>query len=132
MPIVVPRVTLNNCDDDLSIPVIGLGTSSSPRVSPEATKAAIIEAIKVGYRHFDTASLYGTEQPLGEAIAEALRLGLINSRDELYITSKLWSTSAEKDLVMPAIKKSLSRFGSSLTNWNPPTHVLYESKANPI
>ncbi|OMO60788.1 Aldo/keto reductase [Corchorus capsularis] len=107
MAIVVPRVTLNNCDDDLSIPVIGLGTSSSPRVSPEATKAAIIEAIKVGYRHFDTASLYGTEQPLGEAIAEALRLGLINSRDELYITSKLWSTSADKDLIIPAIKKSL-------------------------
>ncbi|OMO72590.1 Aldo/keto reductase [Corchorus olitorius] len=103
MAIVVPKVTLNNCDDDLSIPIVGMGTSSSPPVDPET----IIEAIKVGYRHFDTASLYMTEQPLGEAIAEALRLGLIKSRDELYITSKLWCTSADKDLVMPAIKKSL-------------------------
>ncbi|XVF43479.1 hypothetical protein PTKIN_Ptkin02bG0043300 [Pterospermum kingtungense] len=105
MAIAVPGVTASSCED-LTIPVIGMGTSSSPLV-PEAIKAAIIEAIKAGYRHFDTASLYGTEQPLGEAIAEALRLGLISSRDELYISSKLWCTSGEKDLVLPAIQMSL-------------------------
>ena len=103
---VVPGVTLSSCDD-LIIPVIGMGTSSFPPAGPEATKAAIIEAIKAGYRHFDTAFMYKTEQPLGEAIAEALRLGLIKSRDELYISSKLWCSSAEKDLIVPAIKMSL-------------------------
>ena len=90
--------------------MIGMGTASSPPAGPEATKAAIVEAIKAGYRHFDTASIYRTEQPLGEAIAESLLLGLIKSRDELYITSKLWCTSAEKDLVIPAIKTSLGYF----------------------
>ena len=106
MAIVVPGVTLSSCDD-LTVPVIGMGTSSYPPVGPETTKAAIIEAIKAGYRHFDTALVYRTEQPLGEAVAEALRLGLIKSRDELYISSKLWCSSTEKDLIVPAIKMSL-------------------------
>ncbi|XP_021300545.1 D-galacturonate reductase-like [Herrania umbratica] len=105
MAVVVPGVTLSSCD--LTMPVIGMGTSSSPPVAPETTKAAIIEAIKAGYRHFDTAFAYRTEQPLGEAIAEALRLGLIKSRDELFITSKLWSSFAEKDLIVPSIRMSL-------------------------
>ncbi|XWS22926.1 hypothetical protein CRYUN_Cryun29cG0077600 [Craigia yunnanensis] len=105
MAIVVPGVTLSFCD--LTMPVIGMGTSSSPPVAPETMKTAIIEAIKAGYRHFDTAFAYRTEQPLGEAIAEALHLGLIKSRDELFVTSKLWSSFAEKDLVVPAIKMSL-------------------------
>ncbi|XWS34383.1 hypothetical protein CRYUN_Cryun21dG0034300 [Craigia yunnanensis] len=106
MAVVVPGVTLSSCDD-LTVPVIGMGTSSYPPVGPETTKAAIIEAIKAGYRHFDTALVYRTEQPLGEAVTEALRLGLIKSRDELYISSKLWCSSTEKDLIVPAIKMSL-------------------------
>ncbi|XWS64026.1 hypothetical protein CRYUN_Cryun06bG0151600 [Craigia yunnanensis] len=67
---VVRGITLSSCH-------LTMGTSSSPPVAPETTKAAIIEAIKAGYRHFDTAFAYRTEQPLGEAIAEALHLGLI-------------------------------------------------------
>ncbi|OMO50812.1 Aldo/keto reductase [Corchorus olitorius] len=89
------------------MPILGLGTAVSPPVGAEVTKAAILQAIEIGYRHFDTASLYGTEQPLGEAIAEALSLGLIKSRDELFITSKLWCSDAHGDLVVPAIHKSL-------------------------
>ncbi|XVE85550.1 hypothetical protein DITRI_Ditri17bG0099200 [Diplodiscus trichospermus] len=106
MAAAVPGVNLSSCDG-LTIPVIAMGTSSYPPAGPEKTKAAIIEAIKAGYRHFDTAFVYRTEQPLGEAIAEALRLGLIKSRDELYISSKLWCSSAEKDLIVPAIQMSL-------------------------
>ncbi|KAM7484755.1 hypothetical protein LguiA_000764 [Lonicera macranthoides] len=78
---------------------------------PETTKSTVIQAIKVGYRHFDTAALYGTEQALGQAIAEALKLGPIQSRDELFITTKLWCNCAETDLVLPAIKKSLQNLG---------------------
>ncbi|KAK9008131.1 hypothetical protein V6N11_075033 [Hibiscus sabdariffa] len=64
-------------------------------------------AIKLGYRHFDTASLYGSEPALGEAIIEAVSLGLIKSRNELFITSKLWCTHGYADLVLPALKTSL-------------------------
>ncbi|PQP95415.1 non-functional NADPH-dependent codeinone reductase 2-like isoform X2 [Prunus yedoensis var. nudiflora] len=46
---------------------------------------------------------YRTEQSLGEAISQALSLGLIKSRDELFITSKLWCTDAHPDRVLPAI-----------------------------
>lgn len=105
-PVVVPEVTLNSCDG-IRMPVIGMGTSSYPRADPETAKAAILEAIKTGYRHFDTAFTYGSEQDLGEAIAEALRLGLISSRSELFITTKLWASFAERELVVPAMKASL-------------------------
>ncbi|KAI3734174.1 hypothetical protein L6452_13638 [Arctium lappa] len=88
------------------IPLIGMGTASSKESGDQVT-AGIIEAMKVGYRHFDTAAAYKTEKSLGEAIKEALRLGLIKSREELFITTKLWGNSAEGHLVLPAIKQSL-------------------------
>ncbi|KAK8655398.1 hypothetical protein V6N13_107977 [Hibiscus sabdariffa] len=86
---------------------LGFGTAAYPLVTPEVTKRAILQAIELGYRHFDTAYIYGSEQPLGEAIMEAISLGLIKSRDELFITSKLWCSDAYGDLVLPAIHRSL-------------------------
>ncbi|KAK8486180.1 hypothetical protein V6N13_026103 [Hibiscus sabdariffa] len=90
------------------IPLIGLGTAEFPfGASNDTLKHTIIEAIRLGYRHFDTAAIYQTEQPLGEAVADALRLGLIESRDELFITSKLWCSDAHRDHVVPALQKTL-------------------------
>lgn len=89
------------------MPVLGFGTAVFPPVGAEATKMAILQLIKLGYRHFDTAAKYGSEQPLGEAIQEALSIGLIQSRDELFITTKLWCGDAHGDLVVPALKRSL-------------------------
>ncbi|XVF02507.1 hypothetical protein REPUB_Repub04eG0181300 [Reevesia pubescens] len=91
----------------LKMPVLGFGTAVDPPVAPEIIKQAVLQAIELGYRHFDTASVYGTEQPVGEAIIEAISLGLIKSRDELFITSKLWCNDAHGELVLPALRKSL-------------------------
>ncbi|PON99055.1 hypothetical protein TorRG33x02_052920, partial [Trema orientale] len=102
----IPNLVLGSSTGLKGMPVIGLGTASEDR-DPSALKRAVVEAIKLGYRHFDTASLYGSEQGLGEAIAESLKLGLVASRDELFITSKLWITDAHPDLVIPTLKKSL-------------------------
>ncbi|XAR48033.1 hypothetical protein NMG60_11030726 [Bertholletia excelsa] len=88
--------------------VLGFGTASKPPATPEATKLAVLEAIRLGYRHFDTAALYLTEEQLGEAVIEAVKLGLINSRKELFITSKLWCSDAHAQLVLPAIQKTLT------------------------
>jgi diketogulonate reductase-like aldo/keto reductase len=99
----IPKLTLNSGH---VMPVVGLGTAEYPS-TPEKMKSAYLDAIAVGYRHFDTASLYNTEQPLGEAIQEAIKLGLIGSREELFITSKLWCPDNHPDLVLPAIKSSL-------------------------
>ena len=103
----IPQVVLKSSSSQRSMPVIALGTAADTNSSGETTKVAVIEAIKLGYRHFDTASDYGSEEALGEAIAEALQLGLIGSRDELFITSKLWLTDNFPHLVLPALQKSL-------------------------
>ncbi|OMO78178.1 hypothetical protein COLO4_24817 [Corchorus olitorius] len=86
---------------------LGFGTAAFPFEASEVAKKAILQAIELGYRHFDTASLYGSEQPLGEAIIEAVSVGLIKSRDDLFITSKLWCSDAHGDRVLPALQRSL-------------------------
>ncbi|MCL7042662.1 hypothetical protein MKW94_002476 [Papaver nudicaule] len=89
------------------MPVLGMGTAENLLEGSERVKLALVKAIEVGYRHFDTASMYQTEESLGEAVAEALQLGLIKSRDELFITSKLWCTDAHPDRVLLALQNSL-------------------------
>ncbi|RYQ95347.1 hypothetical protein Ahy_B08g090579 isoform A [Arachis hypogaea] len=102
--VAIPNVVLQS---SFSMLVIGFGTAAFETDDGDVHKLALMEAIKLGYRQFDTASIYGSEQALGEAIAEALKLGLINSRDELFITSKLWLSDNHPDLVIPALCKSL-------------------------
>ncbi|GAU32281.1 hypothetical protein TSUD_62970 [Trifolium subterraneum] len=86
----VPEVVLNS---GKTMPTIGFGTGTIP---PSQT---LLDAIDIGYRHFDTASFYNTEEPLGQAMSKSLELGLIKNRDELFITSKLWCTDAHHDLL---------------------------------
>ncbi|XP_058085302.1 non-functional NADPH-dependent codeinone reductase 2-like [Magnolia sinica] len=102
----IPVKTLSS--GHIHMPIIGMGTAAYPIVTSEDTKWAILRAIEIGYRHFDTSPAYISEHPLGEAIGEALRLGLIKSRHELFITSKLWFTDAHRHLVIPALRKTLT------------------------
>ncbi|KAI9087327.1 hypothetical protein K1719_030647 [Acacia pycnantha] len=104
----VPDVVLNSGH---KMPVIGMGTASSSLPSSDDLTAILLDAIRIGYRHFDTAAIYGTEQPLGKAVAKALELGLVKNRDELFITSKLWNTDAHPDLVLPALNTTLRNLG---------------------
>lgn len=103
--ITIPEMKLGSTET--TIPLLGFGTAAYPLVASETMKESIFQAIEVGYRHFDTASLYNSEQFLGEAIAEALSRGLIKSRDDLFITSKLWCTDAHPDCVLPALHNTL-------------------------
>ncbi|KAF3453016.1 hypothetical protein FNV43_RR03449 [Rhamnella rubrinervis] len=102
----IPKVVLGSSVGQRSMSVLGFGTAADSS-DYAVLKTAVLEAIKLGYRHFDTAFLYGSEQALGEAIAEALKLGLVGSRDELFVTSKLWCSDAHPHLVIPALQKSL-------------------------
>ncbi|WOL20223.1 deoxymugineic acid synthase 1-B [Canna indica] len=72
-----------------------MGTAVCRFASSETMRDAILRAIQLGYRHFDTAARYQSEEPLGEAILVVLRAGFINSRDELFITSKLCNLKLE-------------------------------------
>ncbi len=84
---------------------IGLGTW---KATGKLVKTAVIEAINAGYRHIDTAAIYGNELEIGEALAEVFKSGTIN-REDLFITSKLWNDAHDKDSVIPALKESLKK-----------------------
>ncbi|KAG5530713.1 hypothetical protein RHGRI_025624 [Rhododendron griersonianum] len=101
---IIPEVTLSSGQE---MPVLGLGTATSPPVAPEIAVQAVVQAIELGYRHFDTASLYQTESTLGDAVQEAIRVGLIKSREEVFLTSKLWCSDAHPHLVVPALQTTL-------------------------
>lgn len=85
------------------MPILGLGTFRS---EPGVIGKIVREAISVGYRHFDCASVYGNEKEIGEALNEAIEDGEVE-RGDLWITSKLWNDCHLKDDVMPALEKTL-------------------------
>ncbi|CAN6248821.1 unnamed protein product [Urochloa humidicola] len=106
----VPEVALRSSSGNgrrPMMPAIGVGTASPTPVPHEATRDALVAAIEAGFRHLDTACMYGTERPLGEAVAEAVRRGLVASREEVFVTSKLWCTQCHPDLVLPSLRETL-------------------------
>ena len=94
-------VTLNN---GVKMPILGLGVWKSEEGS-EAYNA-VRYAIDAGYRHIDTAAIYGNEQSVGRAIKES---GV--DRSELFITTKLWNEEMRRDNQYAAFEASLERLG---------------------
>ena len=90
-----------------SMPTVGLGLW---KIDSGAVADAVYQAIKVGYRHLDSAADYGNEKEVGEGIALAITDGLC-SRDELWVTSKLWNTYHRREHVEAACRKSLEDLG---------------------
>jgi 2,5-diketo-D-gluconate reductase A len=100
MPQQVPNVTLN---DGILIPQLGFGTFKVP--DAEAEKA-VATALRIGYRHIDTAAIYGNERGVGKAIRHS---GI--PREELFITTKLWNDKHRKHDCRVALQASLERLG---------------------
>ena len=92
---------------DQTMPAVGLGLW---KIDPGAVAQAVYDAIKTGYRHLDSAADYGNEVQVGEGIARAIAEGLC-SREELWVTSKLWNTYHRKEHVEAACRKSLDDLG---------------------
>lgn len=131
------RTKLNN---GIEIPCLGLGVyQSSPG---KTTERAASYALKIGYRHVDTASLYGNESDVGKAL---LQSGL--QREEVFITTKVWNSEQGYDTTLQACKRSLVRLGLSYVDlylihwpvqgmgeetWKAMIRILEEGKARAI
>ncbi|MFF2372602.1 aldo/keto reductase [Agromyces sp. NPDC058110] len=116
----VPRIQLN---DGLSIPQLGFGVF---KVDPGETERIVSDALEIGYRHLDTARIYGNEEGVGRAIAAS---GI--PRQELYITTKLWNDDqGDAATVQAAFDASLERLGLDyvdlyLIHWPTPARDRY-------
>jgi 2,5-diketo-D-gluconate reductase A len=97
----MPEIMLNNGQ---TIPQLGFGTFL---IEPENTVDAVSVALDAGYRHVDTAQMYGNEREVGEAIAKS---GL--DRGEVFVTSKLANDSHRPDDARIAFAASLDALGS--------------------
>ena len=116
---IVPRLQLN---DGFSIPQLGFGVF---RVDPNETERIVAEALEVGYRHIDTARIYGNEAGVGRAIAAS---GI--PREELFITTKLWNDDHATQSAFDAFDASLERLGLDyvdlyLIHWPVPSQDRY-------
>ena len=93
--------TLNN---NVTIPVLGFGTWKAE--NGEIAYQAVLEALKAGYRHIDTAAIYKNEESVGRAIQDS---GIL--REEIFVTSKLWNTNHNYKQARQAFEDSLEKLG---------------------
>ncbi len=91
-------------DNGDQMPILGLGTWKS---APGDVYRAVKEALRLGYCHIDCAAIYGNEPEIGQALLESFQEGVV-SRDQLWITSKLWNNSHAPEDVQQALEKTLS------------------------
>jgi diketogulonate reductase-like aldo/keto reductase len=96
-------ITLNN---GIKIPQLGLGVYQAP--AGKTTERIVRYALELGYRHIDTAKIYGNETDVGIAV----RKSRIN-REEIFVTTKLWNTDQGFDNAVRAFENSLQRLGLS-------------------
>jgi 2,5-diketo-D-gluconate reductase A len=111
----IPDITLNNGQ---TIPQLGFGVFL---VKPEDTFAAVSNALKAGYRHIDTAEMYGNEKEVGEAIGRSSL-----DRTDVFVTSKLSNDAHEPDDARRAFDNTLKALGLDyidlfLIHWPLPT-----------
>lgn len=96
----VPMVALNN---GVEIPQLGFGVF---QIEPERTREATLTALEAGYRHIDTAQMYGNEAQVGAAVRD-----FDADRDEVFVTSKLNNDKHAYDDALAAFDTTLSRLG---------------------
>ena len=115
----VPTVLLNNGS---TIPQLGIGVFLVP---PEDTAGVVAKALDVGYRHIDTAALYGNEEGVGQAVRDS---GL--DRNEVFVTTKLGNPDQGAESGLAAFETSLEKLGMDyvdlyLIHWPMPAQDLY-------
>ena len=98
-------VVLNN---GVTMPPIGYGVFRMTNL--EECENAVVQAVKTGYRLIDTAAAYENETAVGKAIKRVIAEGVV-SREELFVTTKLWITDTSYEKAKEGFKRSLDRLG---------------------
>ncbi|KUE90558.1 2,5-diketo-D-gluconic acid reductase [Cupriavidus necator] len=101
----------------MSVPSFGVGTF---RLTGQAVIDSVRNALDLGYRAVDTAQIYGNEADVGQAIAEA---GV--KRDELFVTTKIWTANYAAGKLVPSLRESLDKLRTdyvdlTLIHWPAP------------
>ncbi|WP_290658429.1 aldo/keto reductase [Kocuria sp.] len=109
-------------NDGNTIPQFGYGVW---QVAADVAEDVVSKALQIGYRHIDTAKIYGNEEGVGRAIAKS---GI--PREELFVTTKLWNDDQGHDSALQAIDASLERLGLDyvdlyLIHWSQPEKGKY-------
>lgn len=105
----------------MSIPALGLGTF---RLKEQQVIDSVSNGLELGYRHIDTAQIYGNETDVGLAIAES---GV--PRDELFVTTKVWTENLTAARLIPSLEESLAklrleRLDLALIHWPSPADAI--------
>ena len=112
---------MNATTNHTTIPEIGLGTF---RLQGQVVIDSVTTGLDVGYRHIDTAQIYGNEAEVGQALAASAV-----PRDELFVTTKIWIENLRRDKLIPSLKDSLRKLqldqlDLTLIHWPSPQDAI--------
>ena len=107
----------------VEIPVVGFGTWQA--ADGEEARTAVLDALKAGYRHIDTAAIYGNEEAVGDAIVES---GI--AREDIFVTTKVWNDIHTYEGAKAALATSLEKLGLAyvdlyLIHWPNPISIRH-------
>jgi len=118
MPTAQPSLTV----DGVTIPLLGFGTW---QLEPEDARRMVAEALRIGYRHIDTAWIYKNEAAVGDGIRDAIAAGHV-TRDEVFLTTKIWVEHFHHDDLLKQARESADSLG-----FTPDLLLLHWPKTTP-
>ena len=113
-----PAITV----DGHAIPVLGFGTWM---LEPDDARRMVAEALRIGYRHIDTAWLYRNEAAVGDGIRDAVQAGHVR-REDVWLTTKVWVDHFQRDALLRQARESVANLG-----FTPDLLLLHWPKAEP-
>lgn len=113
-----PAITV----DGHAIPLLGFGTWN---LTPEVARSMVAEALRIGYRHIDTAWIYHNEAAVGEGIRDAIAAGHV-AREDIWLTTKIWVAHFDREGLLAQARESAASLG-----FTPDLLLLHWPKAEP-
>ena len=113
-----PAITV----DGHAIPLLGFGTWN---LTPEDARRMVAEALRIGYRHIDTAWIYRNEAAVGDGIRDAIEAGHV-ARDQIWLTTKIWVAHFDREGLLKQARESAASLG-----FTPDLLLLHWPKTEP-